>query len=126
MHNKQITEGLAVLDEAMALVAENGVCYYEAELYRIKGELIMSQSGNDKYEAESYLEKALVVAHRQQSKSLELRALISLCRLRRNLGKSEKARCILSNIYEWFTEGFDTADLKDAKALLYELSQMDS
>ena len=114
------------MDEAMALVAENGVCYYEAELYRIRAELIMSQSGNDKYEAESYLEKALAVAHSKNSKSLELRALISLCRLRRNLGKSEEVRCILSDIYGWFTEGFDTADLKDAKALLDELSQMNS
>jgi predicted ATPase len=122
----RVDEGLAVLAEAMALVESTGVCVYEAELYRIKGELTLkrSEAGSNskiKEEAESFFRQAIEVARRQSAKSWELRATMSLARLRDKQGRREDARAMLAGIYGWFTEGFDTADLKDAKALLDEL-----
>ncbi len=122
----RVDEGLAVLAEAMALVESTGVCIYEAELYRIKGELTLKRSETNsnseiKEEAESFFRQAIEVARRQSAKSWELRATMSLARLRDKQGRREDARAMLAGIYGWFTEGFDTADLKDAKALLDEL-----
>ncbi len=122
----RVDEGLAVLAEAMALVESTGVCIYEAELYRIKGELTRKRSETNsnseiKEEAESFFRQAIEVARRQSAKSWELRATMSLARLRDKQGRREDARAMLAGIYGWFTEGFDTADLKDAKALLDEL-----
>jgi predicted ATPase len=93
-----------------------------AELYRIKGELLLGQTVPDEEEAESCFQKAIEVARSQTAKSLELRAAMSLSRLWQRQGKMPEARQLLTDIYGWFTEGFDTADLKAAKALLEELT----
>jgi predicted ATPase len=121
-------EGLSVLAEALALIDKNGEYHYEAELYRIKGELL-SQIGIAKTrktanetEAEECFQQAVSIARRQSAKSWELRAAVSLSRLWQRQGKKKAARQLLAEIYGWFTEGFDTADLKDAKSLLEELS----
>ena len=124
----RVDEGFAALAEAMALVESTGVCVDEAELNRLKGELTLKRpeaGSNSKVqeEAESYFRRALEIAHRQFAKSFELRATTSLARLLAEQGKREQARAMLAEIYGWFTEGFDTRDLKDAKALLAELDQ---
>jgi predicted ATPase len=93
---------------------------YEAEVYRLKGELLQ-QSAKQQGEAEESFHQALDVARRQQAKSWELRATMSLSRLWQCQGKRDEARQLLTQIYNWFTEGFDTADPKEAKALLEEL-----
>jgi predicted ATPase len=123
----RVDEGLAVFTEAMGLVESTGVCIYEAELYRIKGELTLKRSETNsnseiKEEAVSFFRQAIEVDRRQSAKSWELRATMSLARLLAKQGRHDEARTMLSEIYGWFTEGFDTADLKDAKALLEELS----
>jgi predicted ATPase len=96
---------------------------YEAEVYRLRGELLLQQSAAQQGEAEASLQQALTVARRQQAKSLELRAAMSLSRLWQRQGKRDEARQLLTEIYDWFTEGFDTADLQEAKALLEEFSR---
>ena len=106
-------DGLRVLDEALALVDKTGERGREAELYRLKGELLQNAD-----EAEACFQQALAVARRQQSKSWELRTAMSLARLWQQQGKRNEARDLLAPVYGWFTEGFDTADLMDAKALL--------
>jgi DNA-binding winged helix-turn-helix (wHTH) protein len=120
-------EGLMMVGEALAVVHTTGARYYEAELYRLKGELLLAQEGKKPTaqgtglqleEAEACFQQAFAVARRQQAKSLELRAAISLCRLWQRQGKQEQARQLLASIYHWFTESFDTADLQEAKALL--------
>jgi len=113
--------GLAVLGEALALVDTTGERWYEPELYRLKGELLLQQSSDHQAEAESCFHHALDIARNQQAKSLELRATTSLARLWQQQGKRREARELLAPIYGWFTEGFDTADLQEAKALLAEL-----
>ena len=118
----QLDGGLQALKETQDMVNKTGGCYLEAELHRLKGEILLSLSVGDQTEAESCFQEALNVSRRQKVKSLELRAAMSLSRLWRNQGKTEEARRILSETYGWFTEGFDTADLKEAKALLEELS----
>ena len=120
-HVGQPQDGLAVVAEALILVRQIGEHLYEAELHRLKGELTLQQS-QDAGEVESCFSKAIEVARRQQAKSLELRAATSLARLWQGQGKKEEARELLAPVYNWFTEGFDTADLKDAKALLDGLS----
>ena len=92
-----------------------------AELYRLKGELLLLQNAGAN-EAESCVREAIEVARHQQAKSWELRATMSLARLLKSQGRRGEARTMLGEIYGWFTEGFDTADLKDAKALIDELS----
>jgi predicted ATPase len=119
----QAKKGLTVLAEALDAVKKTGVRLWEAELYRLKGELLIAQSAENHRVAESCFKKALEFAQQQQSKSLELRATMSLSRLWQSQGKKEDAGSLLSEIYGWFTEGFDTADLKDAKALLDALSR---
>ncbi len=127
----QIEEGLNTLAEALDTVNKNGERWHEAELYRIKGELLLAQEGENQKakgkreensEAEVCFQKAVEIARSQSAKSLELRATISLTPLWQRLGKKKKARLLLADVYGWFTEGFDTADLKEAKALLEELS----
>src|SRR5262249_27756324 len=117
-------EGLSVLAEALAIVDKTGERFYEAELYRLKGELTLQQSGvpNPQSEAEACFLKAFEIARRQSAKSLELRAVTSLGRLWQRQDKREEAREMLAEIYNWFTEGFDTKDLQEAKALLDELT----
>jgi predicted ATPase len=120
----QVKEGLAVVTEALAAVPATGG-YWEAELYRLKGELLLKGEAEElqaEAEAEECFWQALEVAQRQETKSLELRATVSLSRLQQKQGKKEEARQRLAKIYDWFTEGFDTVDLQEAKALLEELS----
>jgi predicted ATPase len=118
----QAKKGLTVLAEALDAVKKTGVRLWEAELYRLKGELLIAQSAENHRVAESCFKQALEFAQQQQAKSWELRATMSLSRLWQSQGKKEDARSLLSEIYDWFTEGFDTADLKDAKVLLDALS----
>jgi predicted ATPase len=134
-------EGLTLLTEALALVDETGARFHEAEGYRIKGELLLqsrqvktsqdksavinpqSPTSNPQTEAEACFLKAIEIARRQQAKSWELRSVISLARLWQQQGKKEEAQQTLAEIYNWFTEGFDTKDLQEAKALLEELQR---
>src|SRR5262249_51334589 len=103
-------------------VADNtGEQYYTAELCRLKGALLLAQSSAQVDEAETCFRQALDIARQQQAKSLELRAATSLSRLWHRQGKRVEARELLAPLYGWFTEGFDTADLHEAKALLEEL-----
>jgi predicted ATPase len=118
----QPEEGLTVLVEALAIAEKTEERYWEAELRRRKGELLLIQQGQEAGEAEECFQKALDIALRQQAKSLELRAAMSLSRLWQQQGKQEEARQMLGDIYGWFTEGFDTSDLQEAKALLDELA----
>jgi predicted ATPase len=96
--------------------------YWEAEVCRLRGVLLLRQPATPQAEAEAWLRRALDVAHRQEAKSLELRAAMSLSRLWQQQGKQAEARALLAPIYAWFTEGFDTADLQEAKALLEALT----
>ena len=129
-----------MLADALEMVGSGGERMMEAELYRLKGELTLQSSvqrlGSSvtspqpltpstraEAEAEACFLKAIEIAQKQQAKSLELRAVISLARLWRQQGKSAEAQQQLAEIYNWFTEGFDTKDLQEAKALLNELQQ---
>jgi class 3 adenylate cyclase/tetratricopeptide (TPR) repeat protein len=118
----QIDEGLAALEEAQQWVQRNDERLYAAEVYRLEGELVLRQEDPDPAEAEECFEQALTTARDQQAKSWELRAALSMARMWVEGGRLEEARDLLSPVYHWFTEGFDTADLKDAKALLEQLS----
>src|SRR5262245_41751976 len=128
---EQIEEGFGVLAEALAIVNKTGERSYEAELYRLKGEFTLQfkvqgskfKVANPQMEAEACFVKAIEVARKQQTKLLELRAVTSLSRLWQRQGKKNEARQMLSEIYGWFTEGFDTKDLQEAKELLEELTQ---
>ena len=113
-------EGLQLLAEAHTLVEQHEERAWEAEVYRLRGVLLLQQTGTP--EAEAWLQRALDVSRRQEAKALELRAAMSLSRLWQQQGKQAEARALLAPIYGWFTEGFDTADLQDAKALLGALS----
>ena len=115
-------DGHAAVSEALDIIAENGECAYEAELHRIRGELVLGRSPADQGEAEASFQRAREIARSQSARSWELRAATSLARLWRRQGKREEARGLLGEAHAWFTEGFDTADLKEAKALLDELS----
>ncbi|MBI3801082.1 MAG: AAA family ATPase [Deltaproteobacteria bacterium] len=137
---EQPKEGLRVLAEALDAVDKTGERFYAAELYRLKGTLTLKQSEvrgpqsgvpntqhptpstHAEAEAEAYFVKAIDIARYQKAKSLELRATVSLSRLWQQQGKKAEARQVLAEIYGWFTEGFDTRDLKGAKALLEELT----
>jgi predicted ATPase len=115
--------GLTALAEALTLVEKTGERWYETELYRLKGALLLQQSSDNQVEAESCFSQAISIAQSQQAKSLELRAATSLARLWQQQGKRQEAHDLLAPVYGWFTEGFDTADLQDAKALLGVLSE---
>jgi predicted ATPase len=95
---------------------------WEAEVNRVAGEIALKSPQHDTAKVEGYFERALIVARQQQAKSWELRAAMSVARLCRDLGKRAEARDLLAPVYGWFTEGFDTLDLKEAKALLDELA----
>lgn len=115
-------EGLNVVTDALAKARQTESRTYEAELYRIKGELLLRQAVVDEEQVESCFQQAIDVARVQDAKSWELRAAMSLSRLWQRQGKRDDARKLLGEVYGWFTEGFDTADLRDAKALIEELS----
>jgi predicted ATPase/DNA-binding winged helix-turn-helix (wHTH) protein len=118
----QIEQGLHLLAEARAMVDKTAERYHEAELHRLHGELLRRQAVPDMQMAEACFLHALAIARRQEAKSLELRAVMSLSRLWERQGKGEEARQILAEIYGWFTEGFDTADLQEARELLARLA----
>jgi predicted ATPase len=119
----QIDTSLALLDEASNLIEKTQERWWQAEVMRLQGELQLMQSIDHLTEAEARFHQALEIARRQQAKSLELRAAMSLSQLRRQQGKLEEARELLEGLYDWFTEGFDTANLRDAKALLGTLGR---
>jgi predicted ATPase len=126
-HAGRVEKGLAVLNRALETVQQTGEAWWEAELYRLQRELTLSQSSVQSTvfrvrEAEGCFLKAIQITQKQQAKSLELRAVMSLSRLWRQHGKQDEARQLLTEIYSWFTEGFATKDLQEAKALLAELA----
>jgi len=135
----QVEEGLTLLTEALKLVDQTGERCYEGELYRLKGEVVLQSSVRSpvsenpspqsltpnthaEAEAEVCFLKAIDIAQKQQAKSWELRTATSLARLWQHQGKKAEAHKLLADVYNWFTEGFDTKDLQEAKALLAELS----
>jgi len=118
----QAGEGPELLEEALTLAGATGERFWEAELHRLKGEFLLARSRDGQAQAEASFRQAIERARHQNAKSLELRALVSLSRLWQRQGKREEARRMLADIYGWFTEGFDTADLQEAKVLLDELS----
>ena len=113
--------GLQALAEAMTLLATTEMRWWEAEVYRLQGELLLQLPSPDVHQAEASFLRALDVARRQQAKALELRAVLSLARLWQEQGQRAAAHQLLTEINGWFTEGFDTVDLQEAKALLAEL-----
>ena len=114
-------EGLRSLNQALAVGADSGMVVWEAELHRLRGELLLCRSAGSRAEAEASYNQAIAVARRQQAKSLELRAATSLARLWQGQRKHAEARELLEPVYDWFTEGFDTPDLIEAKELLNAL-----
>ncbi|HZU35480.1 MAG TPA: protein kinase, partial [Gemmataceae bacterium] len=118
----KVEEGLAVLAEALQRVEDMGASYNEPEIHRLKGEFLLSLTPQSPTDAESCFRQAIASARRQKARSLELRAVLSLSRLYHQQDKREEAHQMLAEIYGWFTEGFDTVDLREAKALLQEAS----
>ena len=118
----QTAEGLGVLEDALTLVHKTGERFYEAELYRLQGDLMLAHAPRQHAEAQALYQQALDLARRQQAKSWELRAAMSLSRLWQCQDKSDEARQVLAEVYGWFTEGFDTVDLQEAKTLLDALA----
>ena len=110
------------IDDAIDKVERSKEKWCEAEVNRVAGEVALRSPAPDTEKAEKYFDRALAVAGRQQAKSWELRAAMSMARLWRDQGKRDEARDFLAPVYGWFTEGFDTVDLKEATALLEELS----
>ena len=106
----------------MTIIEATKEQWWEAEVSRIMGEVALKSPEPDAAKAQAYFERALAVARRQQAKSWELRAAMSMARLWRDQGKRDEARELLAPVYGWFTEGFDTLDLKEAKALLDALA----
>jgi predicted ATPase len=115
-------EGLQLLEDGLASVAKTGEQLSNTSLHHFKGELLLAQNASDSVEAERCFCMAIEVARRQSARLAELRATTSLARLLAKQGRRDEARTMLAAIYGWFTEGFDTADLKDAKTLLGELN----
>jgi predicted ATPase len=118
----QIEDAWRCIAEALNAIETTKERWFEAEVHRMAGEVALSSPQPDIAKAEAYFERALAVAQKQQAKSWELRASMSLARLWRDQGKPQQARELLAPVYGWFTEGFDTRDLKEAKALLEELA----
>jgi predicted ATPase len=121
-HLNHPEDGLQALSEAHTLIEQQEERWWEAEVCRLRGVLLLRQTGTPQAEAEAWLQRALDVARRQEAKSLELRAAMSLSRLWQQEGKRDEAHALLAPIYGWFTEGFDTVDLREAKALLDALA----
>ena len=121
-HLGHTEDGLQALAEAHTVVEQHEERWWEAEVHRLRGVLLLRQTATPQAEAETWLQRALDLARRQEAKSLELRAAMSLSRLWQQQGKQHEVRELLAPVYGWFTEGFDTADLQEVKALLEELS----
>ena len=120
LRHRRIQEALSILADALTAASTTGVRPHLAELHRLHGAALL-QSGASAKEAETSFQHAVDVAQEQRGRSLELRAAMSMARLWRDQGKVREARELLAPVYGWFTEGFDTRDLKEAKALLQEL-----
>jgi len=118
----QFDEALGALDEAFSVIVKGGSRRHEAEIHRLRGELLLAQDSSNAARAEESFLTAIEISRGQKAKSWELRATTSFARLLMTQGHRDEARAMLADIYNWFTEGFDTADLKDAKALLEEIS----
>ena len=118
----QFDEAFRCVGEAKTVLQTSNEKWYEPDVHRIAGQVTLMAPEPDAAKAEAHLERALSVARQQQAKSWELRAAMSLAHLWRDQGKVQQARELLAPVYGWFTEGFDTRDLKDAKALLAELA----
>jgi predicted ATPase len=118
----QTGEGLNVVNEELANARVAECCCYEPELHRVKGDLLLAQAESNEEESERCYQNSLKIALKQSAKSLELRAAMSMSRLWQKQGKIEEARNLLGEVYSWFTEGFDMADLKEAKLLLERLA----
>ena len=119
---RQFDDAWRCIGEAMAAVETTKERWCEAEIHRMAGEIALMSPEPDAAKAEAYFERALAVARKQQAKSWELRAAMSMARLLRDQGKRQEARDLLAPVYGWFTEGFDTLDLKEAKALFDALA----
>jgi predicted ATPase len=117
----ELDDGRRCIGEAMTAIETTNERMWEADVHRIAGEIALMSPEPDATKAEAYFERALAVARQQQAKSWELRAAMSLARLYRDQSKVSEARELLAPVYGWFTEGFDTRDLKEANALLGEL-----
>jgi predicted ATPase len=117
----QLDDARRCISEAMTVMETAKEVWFKAEVNRIAGEIALKSPTPDTARVQAYFERALDVARKQQAKSWELRAAMSMARLRRDQGKRGEARKLLAPVYGWFTEGFDTLDLKEAKALLDEL-----
>ncbi len=120
-HTGQVEEALGLLAEALAAFEANSRGDLLAEVHRLQGAFLLRQAGPEAAHAESCFQEALALARRQQAKSWELRAALSLSRLWQHQGRCDEARRLLTEIYRWFTEGLDTADLREAKAFVHEL-----
>ena len=118
----RVEAGLTVLAEALRAVEDTGEHFYEAELQRLKGAFLLQLSADNQHEAETCFQHAMMIAQNQQAKAWELRAATSLARLWQHQGKRQQARDLLAPVYAWFTEGFDTPDVQEAKALLDALA----
>jgi predicted ATPase len=118
----RLDEALRSVDEAKEMIKRTGETWFEVHVHCIAGEIALKSLPPDAARAEAHFERALAVARQQQAKSWELRAATSLARLWRDQGKPQQGRELLALVYGWFTEGFDTRDLKEAKALLEELA----
>ena len=118
----QFVDARRCISDSLMAIETTKQLWWQAEVYRMAGEIALKSPPPDAAKAEEYFERALSVARQQQAKSRELRAAMSLARLWRDQGKVSEARELLAPVYGWFTEGFDTRDLKDAKALLEELA----
>jgi predicted ATPase len=117
----QAEDGLDLLDEALAFIDKTGERFWEAEVHRLKGALLLTRSKKNRAAADAAFNQAITIARRQEAKLLELRATTSLARLWGERNKRAQAQALLAPVYGWFTEGFDTADLKEGKVLLDEL-----
>ena len=118
----QLNDAYRIAREAMTVIETSRETWFEAEVNRMTGEIALLSREAETAKTEAFFERMLVVARRQKAKSWELRAAMSMARLWRDQGKRDEARELLAPIYGWFTEGFDTRDLKEAKALLDELA----
>ena len=120
-NNGQFDDAWRCIDDAIMLIGKSKDRFNEPEVYRVGGEIALKHQG-DETKAQAYFESALGIARKQQAKSWELRVAMSMARLWRNQRKCTEARNLLAPVYAWFTEGFDTRDLQEAKALLQELA----
>jgi len=123
MEANRVDDSLNALMEALTAANKHGEHEHEAQIHRLRGELLLRRTNSNATEARKCFERAIEIARKQHAKSFELRATVSLARLLANQGERDEARARLAEIYKWFTEGFDTPDLKEAKALLETLSR---